>query len=131
MRAAILFCLTFFFLLFKGYDGAHAVAPRISQGYQYFNGARKSHHDHIHFHKQANLHPQKGSTSRDVNYAEETQTEDESSDKAVVSIKQLAYFYHAFQIAWYKIPQQLALPYCKHFSYTASFKYLLLRVFRI
>jgi len=37
MRATIIFCLSLFFLLLKGNEGAHALAPRLAQGYEFFN----------------------------------------------------------------------------------------------
>ncbi len=132
MRAAIIFCLSLFFLLFKGNEYAHAVAPRISQGYEYLNESPQAKQEHTPFHKNANVHIQKSFSSREVNYVEELQDEDETlSRKGIIILKQAAYFCYALLVGNSAIFKKLALPYCEHLSYTSSFKYLLLRVFRI
>jgi len=132
MRATIIFCLTLFFLLFKGNEGAHAVAPRLSQGYEFFNENPQTKQHHTPFHKNADLHIQKSASARELNYAEESQDEDESiSRRVILSHKQVADFCYSFLLGNLRSVQKLALPYCEHLSYTSSIKYLLLRVFRI
>lgn len=132
MRATIIFCLSLFFFLLKGNQGAHAVAPRLSQGYEFFNENPQTKQHHTPFHKNANVHIQKSFSATELNYAEETQDDEESiSRKGIVSLKQTAYFCHALLVGNLINIQKLALPYCEHLSYTSSIKYLLLRVFRI
>ncbi|SOD14834.1 hypothetical protein [Pedobacter xixiisoli] len=132
MRATIIFCLSLFFLLLKGSENTHAVAPRLAQGYEFFNENPQTKQNHTPFHKNANVHIQKSFSSSEMNYAEESQEDDESiSRKGIISIKQAAYFCYALLVGNLRTIQKLALPYCEHLSYTSSFKYLLLRVFRI
>ena len=131
MRATIIFCLTLFFLLFKGNNGVHAVAPRLSQGYEFFNENPQTKQHHTPFHKNANLHIQKSVSARELNYAEESQDEDERISKKGILSLQITYFCYSFLLGNLRSAQKLALPYCEHLSYTSSIKYLLLRVFRI
>lgn len=132
MRAAIIFCLSLFLLLIKGNEGAHAVAPRISQGYEFFTENPHTKQHHTPFHKNANIHIQKSSSAREISYVEENQDDDESiSRKGIIALRQTAYFCYALLVGNIQIIKKLALPYCEHLSFTASFKYLLLRVFRI
>lgn len=132
MRAAIIFCLCVFFLVAKGSESAHALAPRISQGHKYLNEAPQAEQQHTPFHKKANVHIQKSVSSREVNYIEQCQDEDENTSKKALTIfKQTSYFCCVLLTDNLQTIKKLALPYCEHFSYTASFKYLLLRVFRI
>ena len=127
----MIFCFSLFFLLFKGNEGVHAVA-RISQGYEYVNHAPPAKQQHTPFHKNTSAHIQKSLSSKEVNYIEECQDENESlSRKGLINFKQVAYFCYALLVGNLKSIKKLALPYCEHLSYTASFKYLLLRVFRI
>lgn len=128
----MIFCLSLFFLLFKGNEGAHAVAPRISQGYEFLNDIPKAQQQHTPFHKNANVHIQKNFSSGEPNYAEESlDDEDRIYRKGILRFKQAAYFCYALLVGNFKTIQKLALPYCEHLSYTSSLKYLLLRVFRI
>lgn len=132
MRAAIIFCLCVFFFVSKGNENAHAVAPRISQGYKYLNEVPQAEQQHTPFHRKANLHIQKSVSSREVNYIEQCQDENEnSSKKVVITLKQVSYFCCVLLADNLQTIKKFALPYCEHLSYTASFKYLLLRVFRI
>lgn len=132
MRAAIIFCFSLFFFLIKGNEGAHASASRLSQGYEFFNENPHTKQHHTPFHKNADVHIQKSFSSREMNYAEETQDDDESiSRKSNLQFKQAAYFCYALLVGNVQIIKKLALPYCEHLSLTSSLKYLLLRVFRI
>lgn len=132
MRVALIFCFSLFFLLFKGNESAYATATRISQGNKYLHKASSTQKHHNPFHKNTSTHIQKTFSSKDVNYIEECQDEDENnSKKALLSFKQAGYFCYALLVGNLKSIKKLALPYCEHLSYTSSFKYLLLRVFRI
>ncbi|MFN0292013.1 hypothetical protein [Pedobacter helvus] len=132
MRAAAIFCFSLFFLLFKGNESAHAIVSRISQGYEFFSENPHTKQHHTPFHKNANIHIQKNSSTRELNYIEETQDDEESIvRKGIIALKQSVYFCYALLVGSLQIIRKLALPYCEHLSFTASFKYILLRVFRI
>ncbi|RYF25410.1 MAG: hypothetical protein EOO42_03845 [Flavobacteriales bacterium] len=128
MRTAILFCLTLFFLLFKGNDSAHAT--HLSQAR---TTIQFDHSKHVNkpFHKIHHLHTQKETAPRENTYVEESQDEDDSTKIAITSIKQIATLCYQSLLVDENVYQKLALPHCEHLSYTSSFKYLLLRVFRI
>jgi hypothetical protein len=129
MRAVAIFCLSLFLLLFKANEGAHAIVPTISQGSRVVKSTLDVKHQ-SHLHKHVNVHLQKRLSQKELNYAEEGQNEDESlAKKSLICVR--AIYLYALLNVWHSIPQKLALPYCEHFSYTSSFKYLLLRVFRI
>ena len=129
MRAVAIFCLSLFLLLFKANEGAHAIVPTISQGSRVVKSTLDVKHQ-SHLHKHVNIHLQKRLSQKELNYAEEGKNEDESlAKKSLICVR--AIYLYALLNGWHSIPQKHALPYCEHFSYTSSFKYLLLRVFRI
>lgn len=131
MRVAIICCISLFFFFFKGNEGAHAETTRITQGHEFFNNHPQAKKQHTPFHKTANLHIQKNSSSIEINCVEEVQNEDENlSGKGIIRVKEALYFCCSL-FAAEKINKKIALPYCEHLSYTANFKYLLLKVFRI
>lgn len=129
MRTVVLFCLTLFFLLFKGNDKIYAA--HFSQGKTNVQFESESRHTDKPFHKLHQLHAQKDPTPRENTYLEESKDEDESTRNTLVSTKQDTTFCYKSLLVNQQTNQKLALPYCEHLSYTASFKYLLLKVFRI
>lgn len=129
MRSAILFCLTLFFLLLKGNDSAYAT--HLSQAKSTVQFYSKLKHLEKPFHKTSHLHTQKEPTPSERTYVEENVDEDESTRIAEVAIQQPNSFCYLALLVDKQVHQKLALPYCEHFSYTSTFKYLLLRVFRI
>lgn len=131
MKPAVIFFLSLFILLFKGNEGVSAEALGFSQAHEYFKTER-SDQQHTSLHKNANVHIQKNFSSRGINYIEEGRDENENTlKKTLVSLKQTLCFYLLLYVGNFYIVKKLALPYCEHLSYTSSFKYLLLRVFRI
>lgn len=132
MRAVFIFCLTLFSLLFKADAANHATISPSSQDYRLFVESPYHKQHHAPFHKNAHVHLQKSSSLKEVNLVEEAQDEDENlARKSKINLRQVAYLYYAFLISDFCTIKKLALPYCEHFSYISSIKYLLLRVFRI
>jgi len=127
MRVVFVFCLSLFFLLIKGNDGACATRISKANTNVNFGSAPKQVHTS---HKHINLHTQKDPSPKETTDVEEN--EDDSICRiATITVKQVVSFGYALLLTTSKTPKKLALPYCEHLSYTSSFKYLLLRVFRI
>lgn len=131
MRAVIIVCLSLFLLLFKANKEAYAAASTISKGESFSTSTTSTNQQQVPFGKHINAHVQKSLSTKEASYAEGNQSEDESLSKKGLICLRTVYLYYALLTGWHKIPQKLALPYCEHLSYTGSFKYLLLKVFRI
>jgi len=129
MRALVIFCLSLFFFLTKGND--FASAAQISKAHNHVQFTNEIKYAHIPFHKTTNLHLQKDLSSGETTDVEESQDDDSISRIAIVHAKPAANCCYIQFIGNDPKPTTPALPYCSHFSYTSSFKYLLLRVFRI
>lgn len=129
MRPAILFCLTLFFLLHKGNDRVYATTLSQTKTIVHFDTQLVQLNKR--FHKNHHLHLQKEPTPRENTFVEESKSEDDVARIAVLATKQIAKCSYQSLLVDEQIHQKLALPHCEHLSYTSSFKYLLLRVFRI